>query len=373
MTARFRVVVAGGGVAGLEGLLALRAHGGDRLHLTLVTPGDGFRLRAFASGRPFGIHAADEVPYATIARDSDATLVPALVAEVRDERREVVTADGTVLPFDALLLAPGARTAPGLDHALTWYPEAGAEILGGLLRDVDEGYARRVAFVVPPGPAWPLPAYELAIMTAREARGMGIEAEISIVTAERDPLEQFGVGAAAAQRSVLETAGIRLLTGVTARVERSPRLHLAPEPPGDPLPVDRVVSMPTLLGPELAGVERDEHGFIRTDAHGLAAGCSRTWAAGDAVRSQLKMGSLAAYRARDAARRIAAVAGVDTAHDDDELVIDAVLMTGAAPVALDGRPLGGPSAGDRRSPARKVATRHLEAYLDPAPRRTTDA
>ena len=34
------------------------------------------------------------------------------------------------------------------------------------MRDVEEGYIKRLAMVVPPGAVWPLPVYELALMTA---------------------------------------------------------------------------------------------------------------------------------------------------------------------------------------------------------------
>jgi hypothetical protein len=37
-----------------------------------------------------------------------------------------------------------------------------------------------------------LPAYELAMMTAREVRGMGLDPEITILTPELDPLGLFG-------------------------------------------------------------------------------------------------------------------------------------------------------------------------------------
>ena len=36
------------------------------------------------------------------------------------------------------------------------------------------------AFVVPTGPVWPFPAYELALLTAREAYGMGQDVTASI-------------------------------------------------------------------------------------------------------------------------------------------------------------------------------------------------
>ena len=61
----------------------------------------------------------------------------------------------------------------GVPGASTWWPGGDPDAFGGLLRDVEEGYAKRLAFVVPAGAVWPLPAYELALMTAGEARAMG--------------------------------------------------------------------------------------------------------------------------------------------------------------------------------------------------------
>ena len=78
-----------------------------------------------------------------------------------------------MLGFDALLLAPGGRAVAGVKGATTWWPGGDSDTYGGLLRDIDEGYTKRLAIVVPPGAVWPLPAYELALMTAGEARAMG--------------------------------------------------------------------------------------------------------------------------------------------------------------------------------------------------------
>src|SRR5689334_5414530 len=52
---RLRVVVAGGGVAGLETLVALNALAGDRIAATLVAPESHFALRALDVFEPFGI------------------------------------------------------------------------------------------------------------------------------------------------------------------------------------------------------------------------------------------------------------------------------------------------------------------------------
>jgi hypothetical protein len=49
-----QVLIAGGGVAGLETLLALRTLAGDRVDITLVTPELRFVNRSMAVTRPFG-------------------------------------------------------------------------------------------------------------------------------------------------------------------------------------------------------------------------------------------------------------------------------------------------------------------------------
>lgn len=368
-TSPFRVVVAGGGVAGVEGLLALRELAGDRVSLTLLSPDDRFRLRAFAVAEPFSLGRAQEIPYTTIASDLGVKHIASAALAVSDDSREVRTADGSILPFDALLLTPGATMIDGLAHAMTWRPEAAPELFGGLLRDLEEGYVRRLAFVVPPGPTWPLPAYELALMTAREATGMGIDAEISVVTADQDPLAFFGREAAGVLRAELDDAGIRLVTGIVAHVGKRPTLHLAPEPAGDAIAVDRIVAMPVLRGPEIAGVACDDNGFIRTGPHGLVDGCTRTWAAGDGIASPLKLGGLAARQAGRAAHDIAIAAGIDVprVEADDDLVLHAVLMTGEAPAALDGGALEPAAGAPRWWPARKVASRYLEEYLAGTP------
>jgi sulfide:quinone oxidoreductase len=52
------VVIAGGGVAGLEALLALRALAADRVDLTLIAPDDHFAYRPLAVAQPFALGAS---------------------------------------------------------------------------------------------------------------------------------------------------------------------------------------------------------------------------------------------------------------------------------------------------------------------------
>src|SRR5690349_9859255 len=77
-----RVVIAGGGIAGLEALLALRALAGDRVELTLVSAQPDFVYRPLAVARPFGLGHARRTPLAEAARDAGATLKIAALESV---------------------------------------------------------------------------------------------------------------------------------------------------------------------------------------------------------------------------------------------------------------------------------------------------
>jgi hypothetical protein len=182
------IVIAGGGVAGLEGLLALHAIAGDSVRLSLVAPDPEFSYRPLAVAEPFALGHAHRVPLSRFAEETSAELVIDAVVEVGDGGGEVRLHDGRVLGFEALLLAPGGRAAAGLEGATTWRPGGDSEDYRGLLRDIDGGYTKRLAIVVPPGAVWPLPAYELALMTAGEARRVGHDdVQVIIVTPERGP------------------------------------------------------------------------------------------------------------------------------------------------------------------------------------------
>jgi sulfide:quinone oxidoreductase len=50
-----RVLIAGGGIAGMEALLALADLAGDRLELTMVSADPDFRYRPMAVDEPFSL------------------------------------------------------------------------------------------------------------------------------------------------------------------------------------------------------------------------------------------------------------------------------------------------------------------------------
>ena len=353
------VLIAGGGVAGLEALLALNATAGDRVRLTLISPAADFSYRPLAVAEPFSLGHAYSVPLSRFAGDTGAELVTAAVVGVDDGVGQVRLSDRGTRPFDALLLAPGGRAVAGVDRATTWFPGGDSDVYGGLLRDLEEGYSKRLAIVVPPGAVWPLPAYELALMTAGEAKAMGQEdVHITVVTPEHAPLSLFGDEASAAVADELSQAGVDLKTGVVAR---SAEGGLVLEPGGARLDVQRVFAVPRIVGPALEGIAHDAEGFILADDDALVQGATRTWAAGDGVQSPVKFGGLATHQARLAAAAIARLAGAEDVPDPGEPVLHGRLLVGrgtrrlAARGDAEGAPLWWPSG--------KIAGEHLPRWL----------
>jgi len=228
------VVVAGGGVAGLEALLALRDLAGDRVQLTLVAPEEEYVYRSMAVAEPFALGRARRHRLADIASDIGVRLISDRLVEVEDPQRTAILAGGERVVYDALLVAVGADSEPALQRALTWTPE---------------GYTKRVAFVVPVGVAWPLPAYELALMTAWEARDMGQDdVQITIYTPEDAPLGLFGTGASAAIREDLDAAGVTVVVGAYVTDLGDPSSGLVIAPGQRPLVAERVVALPRPVG-----------------------------------------------------------------------------------------------------------------------------
>jgi sulfide:quinone oxidoreductase len=246
----------------------------------------------------------------------------------------------------------------GVEGVTTWWPGGDSESYGGLLRDLEEGYAKRLAIVVPPGAVWPLPAYELALMTAGEAREMGQDdVAVTVVTPEHAPLSLWGDEASEAVTEELRWAGVDVRTGVVARGDGD---GLVLEPSGDRLHVQRAFAVPRIVGPAIDGLPMDDEGFIVAGDDAQVEGCERTWAGGDGVVSPVKFGGLATHQARRAAAAIARLAGVD-APDPGEPVIHGRLLVGHRSRRLTGK--GGAAGAPLWWPQGKVAGEYLPRWL----------
>src|SRR3954447_19821000 len=162
-----RIVVAGGGIAAMEFILALRALIGDEAAISVVSPNPELVLRPSLIGAPLGLLAGQGYPLSDLAADIGFTHVPAAVTAVDAERRRIIVRGGDAISYDTLVLALGARTLPVFDDAIHLGDADGARGLAALHEEIGRGGAvRTAAFVVPSRAGWMLPLYEAALLTA---------------------------------------------------------------------------------------------------------------------------------------------------------------------------------------------------------------
>ena len=362
-----RVTIVGGGVAALEAMIALRRLAEERVAIELVTPTPEWSYRPLAVAEPFGLGGATAYDLVRLTRDHGAALELSGIEAVRPESHELRTWDGRTLGYELLLIAIGAELTTSLPGSVTLSGPGYTGRFRALLDALEEGRIRRVAFAVPAGASWPLPLYELALMTAGRVAELGLRGvELSIVTPEEEPLGLFGAAASEAIRDLLVERGMKLLTGCRPAVVYDG--HLAIEP-GGPVPADRVVSLPQLRGPFLPGLPHDPEGFIPTDPHGLVEGEPDVYAAGDATTFPIKQGGLAAQQADAAAEAIAARAGATLDPAPFRPVLRGLLLTGSVPrylrADLSGEATDPSDASEHALwwPPSKIAGRWLAPYL----------
>jgi sulfide:quinone oxidoreductase len=367
-----RVVIAGGGVAAAEAILALRQLAGRKVAIDLIAPASTVPDRPSSVAVPFGFGAPAPLDVLDLAWRHDVTVHHGELESVDAAGQRAHLPRGAAVDYDFLLVALGALPVPAIPGALTFRGPADAGAVERLLADVADGRRRSIAFAVPPGASWPLPIYELAIMAAIDLRDRGARAcELTVVTPERDALWLFGAQAGEALREALSARGIRLRTGVRAAAFDDGVLTLEG---GEPLATDAVVTMPALEGPRVPGLGHDGAGFLPTDAHGRVAGVDRVLAAGDATTFPIKQGGLATQQADAAAATIAVAVGAIADAAPFSPVLRGLLLTGGAPLYLraDLSPSGTPRAWRLRGevsgralwwPPGKIAGRYLAPYL----------
>jgi sulfide:quinone oxidoreductase len=334
-------VVCGAGFAGVEGLLRLRRLAGDQVDITVVSPADQLVYRPLAVLEPFAAGAVRRYPIERIVADAGARWLRDGLAWVDRNDRAVHTIGGRELPYDALLLAVGGRELPSSEHELVFTGRDAKRRYGRLLAAVDAREVGSLAFVVPDGPSWPLPLYELALLTAQHGRDSDRQLDISLVTAEQRPLPAFGGEAGEAITRLLQEAGVTLYVNSRAKVTGA--RHLILEPSGLELYPDRIVTLPAITGPNIRGIPGDAvDRFLHVDEFCRVPDTDgRIFAAGDATDLPVKQGGVGAQQADTAAAGIAHLAGLVEAPEALRPVIRATLLTGRRPLYLAAHMIAG--------------------------------
>ena len=362
------MLVVGGGVAGLEAVLALHALAPDLTQVSLIAPEQELVYRPMTVREPFAYANASRYPLARIVADAGAQLITDELAWVEPAAQTIHTKTGTVLGYDALVLALGAKAKPRYEHAVTIDDRHMDQTLHGIIQDIEQGYTHSLAFVSPARMPWQLPIYELALMSAGRAYDMNIDLDVTIVTPEESPLAIFGTGASAGVTKLLEDTHIRTITSAYAEIPHPGEIIINP---GDRhLHTNRIIALPELYGPRIRGIPLAEHGFIPVDEHAKVHETQNIYAAGDATNFPIKHGGLASQQADAAAETIAAQAGAPVTPQPHDHTITGMLLTNDKPLYLTAKIAHGHGYTSQltttptRTPPTKIAAKYLTPQLN---------
>ena len=366
-----RVVIVGGGVAGMEAMLALRDLCGDRAKIELHAPRQEFLYRPLAVTEPFGVGKVLQFDLQQLTERCGASFCLDSVASVDTDGQRITTRDGAEVAYDYLVVACGTRMLWAVPGAATFWGVSDEGGAASVVRDLEAGALRKVIFTMPGGAGWPLPVYELALLAASQLAKAGDRgAELAIVTPEDAPLRLFGVRASEQMGRLLAEHGIKIVTGAHPVKFEGGRLFIAP---GDPIEADAVVSAPSLQGRSIEGLPHDADGFIPVDQHGQVSGLEHVFAAGDVTAFPVKQGGIATQQADAAAEAIAAQIGSPVEPRPFEPILRAKLLTGEEPQYLYGKLTGGhgeTSTFSDRPPWRddgKIVGKYLAPFLSSIP------
>ncbi|CAN5467609.1 hypothetical protein BH10ACT11_BH10ACT11_06630 [soil metagenome] len=359
-----RVLIAGGGVAALETLLALRALAGDRVAPMMFAPDPSFHYRPLSVTEPFGRAIARNLDLAEVALEHGATFLRDGLAEVDTTQRVATTTGGRELDYDVLVIAIGARGADGIKGALTFHDSFDGGTYAEVLKRLEQGDLKRLAFVVPDGVAWPLGLYELALLTSARLHELGIEdCELALVTPEASPLSVFGAKASNAVKAILEEAGIELWLKRRSTDFYDGELRIADE---QPLACECAVALPVPEVVPIGGLAQDDRGFLAVDRYGGVLGAEAVFAVGDVTTFPIKQGGVATQAADSAASAIAAVAGAEIDPQQFQPVLRGALLTEWGPRYLRAKTTaltGEASKSVLWWPPAKIAGRYIAPYL----------
>jgi sulfide:quinone oxidoreductase len=370
-----RVVIVGGGIAGVEAALALADLAGRRVETIVVSPDEEFVLKPMVVRQPFGGEEPARHRLEPVLSKAGVGFRQANVAAVHADEKVVGLADGEELSYDFLIVCVGGHPVAPYESATTFWSSSGRMPVDKLLSQGAGHPSKTLAVVVPPQTTWPLPAYELALLLRRQARELRADAEVRLITPEDHPLGIFGLAASGEVAARMRAAGVAVETGVRMEEVDGQLVRTG----GTPLDAGAVIALPRIEGPRVPGLPADDDGFLRTDEHCRVMGVEGVYAAGDGTSFPLKQGGIATQQADAAAAHIAASLGALSDPEPFTPVLRGELLTGGRSIkmkhALTGGDQGEVSPDYLWWPRMKVSGRYLSAWLtqsepsvDPSPR-----
>jgi sulfide:quinone oxidoreductase len=359
-------LIVGGGIAGLEALLALHDLADELVELTLVAPEPEFTYKPLAVEEPFSFQPAERRALAPVLSQMGGDFVQRAVSSVSTDGHEVELDDGSRIGYEILVVCAGGTPRDPYTSALTFHAGGPELEVDALLARAQNDASKTVAFIVPPGVTWPLPIYELALLTRRRSEETGLGGlHIEVITPEMAPLIMFGRPASQAVSELLQVRNIEVQTK-TYVTEGDGALTLTPG--GGELHAGAIVALPLIDGPGIAGLPSDRDGFIPIDEHARVRGVQDVYAAGDGTIFPIKQGGLATQQADAAAEHIAARLGAPVEPKPFHPVLRGQLITGPESLHLRHDLTGGHGEGTASLdylwwPPHKVSGKYLAAWL----------
>ena len=297
-----RILVLGGGFAGLTVALRLKARLGCAHDVALVSDRDEFVYVHALPWIPFGLVSASETSFSLsnllAARGVEFEHMYVHTLDLPGQR--LLGDDGRIVSYDRLVLATGPRAdwaaIPGLARTRSFLSRARAIRTKRALRRVLEA-PTPVVVGLAPGASCYGASYRFVLQVARELRGRG-HAAVPVTFITPEPfLGHFGVGGLGAAPSALPEAfdslGIRAELNAEVRAVRTSSIVLADE---REVPFGFAMILPAFTAadpiracPELL----DAAGYVRVDAQYRTLAYPEVYAAGSTVA----IGPLASARA----------------------------------------------------------------------------
>lgn len=316
MTMRPRIIVVGGGFAGLESAFLLRSKLGGRADITLVSDRDQFLFKPNTIYIPFG--GKEESLLISLPEATGKQGIRFLHApfESLDRRLRILHAGGCRLHYDYLVLATGADMnadeVPGLaEHAETIWTPAEMASLGRRLRSLVErsrdGAKRTIVFLVPPNNKCAGPLYEMVFMVESWLRKQGVRDRFELVwtTYEASYIAAFGPKLHDVVVDEFNARGIEGHTAWSVQTVGPSAVHFDN---GETVPYDLLVAFPPYVAAvRYEGLPADERGFLKTEAGSRrVVGEADIYAPGDTGDFPVKQAFLAFLQADAVAEDIAA-------------------------------------------------------------------
>jgi sulfide:quinone oxidoreductase len=361
-----KVLIAGGGVAGLEAAMALADQAGDRAEITLVAPEDEFLYKPLTVEEPFTGHPTQRHELRPVLAEIGVRFVHAAVRGVDPDRHVVELGSGDELDYGFLIVCVGGRARPAYQGVETFWSNRSDLDVDGLIERAARSFRRTFALVVPPATSWSLPLYELALLIRRRSEQLGANLNLRLFTPESAPVIVFGRVASDAVATLLTQRGIVVEAGRRVVEDETGALHLAPG--GNALAADVVLSLPIIAGPKIKGLPSDPSGFMPIDEHCRVEGVEDVYAAGDGTNFPVKQGGLATQQADAACEHLASRLGAALEPAAFKPVLRGRLITGADPLHMKHGLTGGQGEGTTSLdylwwPPHKISGRYLSAWL----------